>query len=41
MTKELELKADPEANLHLDSQRATPKKILKWKIPRHDGIYGF
>ena len=42
MKKELqELEEGPEANVHLNSLRATLKKIPNWKTPGHDSIHGF
>ena len=42
MKKELqELKEGPKANIHLDSIRATLRKVPNWKTPSHDGIHGF
>ena len=40
--KELkELKESSEAKQHLESLRATFKKIPNWKMPGQDGIQGF
>ena len=42
MKKELQsLEESPEADINLNKLRATPKKVLNWKIPSHDGIHGF
>ena len=41
MEKELEgLEEGPKAKIHLDSLRATPKKVLNSKMPGHNGIHG-
>ena len=42
MEKESQRHEDgPEVDIHLESLRATLKKVLNWKKLSHDGIHGF
>ena len=42
MTRELEgLVEGPKAEIHIELLKKTLKKILNWKTPGHDEIYGF
>ena len=41
MGNDLELEEEPKAKIHLDSHRVTLKKVTKWQMPAHDGIYGY
>ena len=41
MKKEFEkLEEDLEVNKHMDSLKATVKKMLNWKMPGYDRIHG-
>ena len=35
------LKENPVVEIHMESLRATLKKVPNWKTPGHDGIHGF
>ena len=39
--KREDLEERPKAKIHLDSLRATLKKVPNWKTPGHDGIQGY